>query len=81
MITLKKNLLTTQDYYLLTLIVQCETKIEDAFKDFSKDKEMGANKHFVATIIHNEYKNVLLDNKCLRHLMKIIQNKYHRIGT
>ena len=42
---------------------------------------MGANKPFVATIIHNEYKNVLLDNKCLRHLMKIIQNKYHRIGT
>ena len=42
---------------------------------------MGANKHFVATIIYNEYKNVLLDNKCLRHLMKIIQNKYHRIGT
>ena len=34
---------------------------------------MGANKHFVATIIHNEHKNVLLDNKYLRHLMKRIQ--------
>ena len=29
--------------------------------------------------IHNEYKNVLLNNKCLRHLMNGIQSKDHRI--
>ena len=39
------------------------------------------NKNFVATIIHNEYKNVLLNNKYLRHLMIRIQSKDHRIGT
>ena len=31
--------------------------------------------------IHNEYKNVLLNNKCLRHLMNGIQSKDHRIET
>ena len=30
---------------------------------------------------HNEYKNVSLNQKCLRHLMSRIQSKNHRIGT
>ena len=38
-------------------------------------------KNVVATISHNEYKDVLLNDKCLRHSMKRIQNKDHRIGT
>ena len=29
----------------------------------------GVNKNFVATISHNEYKDVLLNKKCLRHSM------------
>ena len=29
----------------------------------------------------DEYKDVLLDNKCLRHSMNRIQSKNHRIGT
>ena len=29
----------------------------------------------------NEYKDVLLNKKCLRHLMNRIQSKNHRIGT
>ena len=39
------------------------------------------NKNFVATISHNEYKDVLLNNKCIRHSMNRIQSKDHRIGT
>ena len=30
-------------------------------------KAKGVNKNVVATIIHNEYKDVLLNKKCLRH--------------
>ena len=39
------------------------------------------NKNVVATIGHNEYKDVLLNNKCLRHSVNGIQRKDHRIGT
>ena len=34
-------------------------------------KAKGVNKDVVATISHNEYKDVLLNNKCIRHSMKI----------
>ena len=39
------------------------------------------NKNVVVTIGHNEYKDVLLNNKCLRHSVNGIQRKDHRIGT
>ena len=39
------------------------------------------NRNVVATIRHNEYKDVMLNNKCLRHSMNRIQSKNHRIGT
>ena len=38
-------------------------------------------KNVVATVSHNEYKDVLLNNKCIRHSMNRIQCKYHKIGT
>ena len=44
-------------------------------------KTKGANKNVVATISHNEYKDVLLNKNCLRHSMNRIQSKDHRIGT
>ena len=44
-------------------------------------KAMGVNKNVVATISHSEYKDVLLNNKSLRHLMNKIQSKNHKIGT
>ena len=48
-------------------------------------KAKGMNRNVVATINHNEYIDVLLNNKCLRHSMRhsmnIIQSKDHRIGT
>ena len=30
---------------------------------------------------HNKYKDILLNNKCLRHSMNRRQSKYHKIGT
>ena len=44
-------------------------------------KEKGGNKNFVTTISHDEYKDVLLNNKCIRHSINRIQSKDHRIGT
>ena len=38
-------------------------------------------KNVVATISRNEYKDVLLNNKCFRYSMNRIQSKDHRIGT
>ena len=32
-------------------------------------------------LMNNEYKNVLLNKKCLRHLMNRIQTKDHRKGA
>ena len=50
--------------------------------DNSKHKKAkGVNKNVVATISHNEYKDVLLNKKCLRHSKNRIQSKDHRIGT
>ena len=39
------------------------------------------NKNVVATIIHNAYKDVLLNKKSLRRSMNTIQGKDHKIGT
>ena len=39
------------------------------------------NKNAVSAIIHNEYKDVLLNNKCLRHSRNRIQSKEHTVGT
>ena len=44
-------------------------------------KAKDVNKNVVATISHNEYKNVLLNNRCIRHSINRIQSKDHRIGT
>ena len=50
--------------------------------DKSEHKKVkGVNKNVVATICHNEYKDVLLNNEGIRHSMKRIQSKVHRIGT
>ena len=44
-------------------------------------KAKDVNKNVVATISHSEYKDVLLNDKCIRHSMNRIQSKDHRIGT
>ena len=44
-------------------------------------KAKGGNRNVVATIRHNEYKDVLLNNKCIRHSMNRVQSKSYSIGT
>ena len=44
-------------------------------------KTKGIHKNVAATISHNEYKDVLLNKKCLRHSMNRIQSKDHKTGT
>ena len=39
------------------------------------------NKNVVETISHKEYKDVLLNNKCIRHSMNRVQSKDNTIGT
>ena len=39
------------------------------------------NRNIAATISHSEYKDVLLNKKCLRHSMNRIQSKDHKIRT
>ena len=39
------------------------------------------NRNTVANISHNEYKEVLLSEKYLRHSMNRIQSKDHEIGS
>ena len=38
-------------------------------------------KKVVVRIGHNEYKDVMLNNKCIRHSMNRIQSKNHRTET
>ena len=44
-------------------------------------KAKGVNENVVTAISHNEYKNVLLYNECIRDSMNRIQSKDHKIGT
>ena len=44
-------------------------------------KTKDVNKNVVAAINHNEYKDILLNKKCLRHSMNKIQRKDHKIRT
>ena len=55
-----------------------ETKTEDVYEDFSRDKGMFDFSNYWTK--SNEYKDVLLNNKCLRHSMNRFQSKDHRIG-
>ena len=50
--------------------------------DNSKHKKAeGVKKSVVVTINHNEYKHVLVNNKCLRHSMNRVRSKDHRTIT
>ena len=44
-------------------------------------KAKSVNRNAVGTKRYNEYKDILLNNKCLRHSTNRIQRKYHRIRT
>ena len=50
--------------------------------DNSKHKKAkDVNKNILEKITHSEYKDVLPNQKCLRHSMNRIQTKNHGIGT
>ena len=51
----------------------------DNSSELKKTKDV--NKNAVAAVSHNEYKDALLSNKCLRQSMKRIHCKNYRIGT
>ena len=44
-------------------------------------KAQGVDKYVIATISHNEYRDVFLNKKCLRNSVNRIQSKDHRTGT
>ena len=44
-------------------------------------KKQSVNKNVVPTIIHNECKELLWNNKCSGYLMNRIQRKNHKIGS
>ena len=44
-------------------------------------KAKGVNRNLLEILTHSEYKNVLLNNKCVSHSMNRIQSKDHRIVT
>ena len=58
---------------------QLDSFLVDDSSEHKKTNDV--NKNVVATISYNEYKDVLLNNKCLRHSMHRIQRKIHRIRT
>ena len=60
---------------------QLKPKVYSFLVDNSEQKKAkGANNNVLATISHNEYKEVLFNKKCIRQSLIIIQSKYHRIG-
>ena len=64
---------------LVELKPQLYTTLADDNSDHKKAK--GVNRNVAATISHNEYKDVLLNNKYLRYSLNRIQSKDHRIIT
>ena len=62
--------------------VGLKPKMYSFLVDNSKHKKSkDLNKNIVAIICHKEYKDVSLNNKCIRHSMNRIQSKDRRIGT
>ena len=64
-------------------IVALKSKMYSFLIDESTEhkKAKGVNNNVVAAISHNEYKDVLSNNKCMRHSMSRIKSKNHRIRT
>ena len=62
--------------------VWLKPKVYSFLVDESEHRKVkGAYINLVATISNNEYKDVLLNNKCIRQSTNWIQSKDHRTGT
>ena len=67
--------------YVIKEFVGLKPKMYSFLVEDSKHKKAkGVNKN-ILTISHNEFYNVLLNDKCTRHSINRIQSKYYRIGT
>ena len=68
---------------LIEEFVGLKPKINSSLVDDNSEhkKVKDVNKNVVATIRHNEYKDVSLNKKCLRHSMNRIQSKDYKIRT
>ena len=63
-------------------LVGLKPKMYSFMVDSSEYKKAKAvSRNVVAIINHNEYKDVLLNKKYMRHSINRIQSKDHRIGT
>ena len=64
-------------------LVELKLKMHYFFLDNGRQhkKVKGVSKNVAAAISHGEYKDVLPNNKYLRHSMYTIQSKNQRIGT
>ena len=63
---------------LVELKPEMYSLLVDDISEHKKGKDV--NRNVVATISHGEYEDVLLNDKCLRHLMNRIQSNNHRIA-
>ena len=61
-------------------LIQCKSKIYLFLIDDNSEhkKANSVNKNVVKRIRHSEYKDVLLNGKCLRYSMNTVQSKDHR---
>ena len=61
--------------------VWLKDKMYSSLVDNNEHEKKGVNRNGITTISHNEYKDVLLNNKGIRHSVNRIQGKDHRIRT
>ena len=68
---------------ITTEFVGLKSKMYSLIAESSEEikKAKGVNKNVVKNIRHKEYVDVLFNKKMMRHKMKRIQSKLHRIGT
>ena len=68
---------------IITEFVGLKSKMYSLIAESSEEikKAKGVNKNVVKNIRHKEYVDALFNKKMMRHKMKRIQSKLHRIGT
>ena len=68
---------------MITEFVGLKSKMYSLIAESSEEikKAKGVNKNVVKNIRHKEYVDALFNKKMMRHKMKRIQSKLHRIGT
>ena len=66
--------------FLAAAVQPCIEWIPMVANNGEHNKAKGLNRNVNATISHNEYKDVLLNNKYLTNSLNRIQSKDHRIG-